>query len=591
MRISLSRFLSFVLLSLFFVSMNAAVVNLSLEKFGARTTDGFSIGRAIKKAAERRKSDSDTLLLVLPAGRYTFNPDKALVREYYISNHDQDNPKRVGLELEKLKNVVLDCSGAEFICLGRMLPVAVIGCENLEVRNLSVDFSNPHISQVKIVDNDTLSGIIRYRPEPWVDFDVADSTFIAKGQGWSIVPEAGIAFEPQTRHLVYRTSDIGVGVRGISVDESGLVSAPWRNPQLIPGTVVAMRSYQRPAPGIFVDSSRNIAFSGVRIHYAEGMGLLAQLTENITLHRFAVCLRGADDPRYFTTQADATHFSSCRGHIESVGGLYEGMMDDAINVHGTYLKVKSIVDNRTVIGEYMHPQTFGFAWGFPGDSVQFVSSETMDMCGRPLTIQSIRPADTPGIKGAKCFELRLQSSLPDELLDSAGRFGIENLTWTPSVNFSDNIVRNNRARGALFSTPRHTVVERNVFDHTSGCAILLSGDCNGWFETGSCRDVTIRDNRFVNALTNMFQFTNAVISIYPVIPDLKAQQGYFHSDITIVGNRFEVFDAPLLYAKSVDGLLFMDNQIVRNNDYAPFHWNRAPILLERVNNASLQAGH
>lgn len=37
----------------------------------------------------------------------------------------------------------------------------------------------------------------------------------------------------------------------------------------------------------------------------------------------------------FTTQADATHFSGCKGKITSCNGLYEGMMDDAINVHGT----------------------------------------------------------------------------------------------------------------------------------------------------------------------------------------------------------------------------------------------------------------
>ena len=68
---------------------------------------------------------------------------------------------------------------------------------------------------------------------------------------------------------------------------------------------------------------------------------------------------------------------------------------------------------------------------------------------------------------------------------------------------------------------------RCVIDHTSGTAILLCGDCNGWYETGACRDVQIRRNRFVNALTNLFQFTNAVISIYPEIPDLANQQYFF----------------------------------------------------------------
>lgn len=137
------------------------------------------------------------------------------------------------------------------------------------------------------------------------------------------------------------------------------------------------------------------------------------------------------------------------------------------------------------------------------------------------------------------------------------------------------MVRNNRARGALFSSPRRTVVENNVFDHTSGTAILLCGDCNGWYESGACRDVLIRGNRFINALTSMYQFTMAVISIYPEIPDLEMQTGYFHGGtpgaVTITGNTFETFDMPILYAKSIDGLIFKDNIITVNDSYRPFH--------------------
>ena len=90
----------------------------------------------------------------------------------------------------------------------------------------------------------------------------------------------------------------------------------------------------------------------------------------------------------------------------------------------------------------------------------------------------------------------------DPAISEVGTYGIENLEWTPEVYFADNVIRNNRARGSLFSTPKKTVVEKNVFDHTSGTAILLCGDCNGWFETGACHDVQIRNNKFINALTN-----------------------------------------------------------------------------------------
>ncbi len=153
--------------------------------------------------------------------------------------------------------------------------------------------------------------------------------------------------------------------------------------------------------------------------------------------------------------------------------------------------------------------------------------------------------------------------------------------------------RNNRARGTLFSTPKRTIIENNLFDHTSGSAILLCGDCNGWFETGACREVIIKKNKFISSLTNEFQFTNAIISIYPEIPDLKNQIKYFHGGkdfpgVVIEDNYFETFDNPIVYAKSLDGLVFRNNKVVKNNDYLPFHWNKHKFLLERVTNVTIE---
>ena len=47
----------------------------------------------------------------------------------------------------------------------------------------------------------------------------------------------------------------------------------------------------------------------------------------------------------------------------SRNGLYENMMDDAINVHGIYLKVDKRVDDHTLEASYGHGQSWGFRWG------------------------------------------------------------------------------------------------------------------------------------------------------------------------------------------------------------------------------------
>lgn len=588
------------LLSVLSLSLVLSCTTLSAQKvyeisaFGLKANSSKNASPVLQKALAKIKAEykeGEKVILRFPEGRYEFHEKGAAVREYYISNHDQTNPKKVGIALEDMKNLTLDGQGSEFVFHGRMLPVSLLRSENCLLKNFSIDFENPHIAQVKIVENDPKDGIV-FEPAPWVDYRIAkDSIFEAYGEGWTMRHSWGIAFDGDTKHLVYNTSDIGCPTKGASEVAPRRIHAPgWKDARLVPGTVVAMRGWGRPTPGIFLSHDVNTTIENVKVHYAEGMGLLAQLCENITLEKFGVCLKGDADPRYFTTQADATHFSGCKGKIVSCNGLYEGMMDDAINVHGTYLKVVKRVDDRTLVGRYMHGQSWGFEWGCPGDEVQFIRSNTMELVGKQNKIISIRPYDKEQTEGAREFLITFQEPV-DQVINEQSGFGIENLTWTPEVLFSGNVIRNNRARGSLFSTPRKTIVENNLFDHTSGAAILLCGDCNGWFETGACRHVIIRKNRFVNALTNLFQFTNAVISIYPEIPDLKGQQQYFHGGpeggIVIEDNEFETFDAPILYAKSVDGLVFRNNTIKLNTEYKPFHPNRNRFWLERVTNVTI----
>ena len=588
------------LLSVLSLSLVLSCTTLSAQKvyeisaFGLKANSSKNASPVLQKALAKIKAEykeGEKVILRFPEGRYEFHEKGAAVREYYISNHDQTNPKKVGIALEDMKNLTLDGQGSEFVFHGRMLPVSLLRSENCLLKNFSIDFENHHIAQVKIVENDPQDGIV-FEPAPWVDYRIAkDSIFEAYGEGWTMRHSWGIAFDGDTKHLVYNTSDIGCPTKGASEVAPRRIHAPgWKDARLVPGTVVAMRGWGRPTPGIFLSHDVNTTIENVKVHYAEGMGLLAQLCENITLEKFGVCLKGDADPRYFTTQADATHFSGCKGKIVSCNGLYEGMMDDAINVHGTYLKVVKRVDDRTLVGRYMHGQSWGFEWGCPGDEVQFIRSNTMELVGKQNKIISIRPYDKEQTEGAREFLITFQEPV-DQVINEQSGFGIENLTWTPEVLFSGNVIRNNRARGSLFSTPRKTIVENNLFDHTSGAAILLCGDCNGWFETGACRHVIIRKNRFVNALTNLFQFTNAVISIYPEIPDLKGQQQYFHGGpeggIVIEDNEFETFDAPILYAKSVDGLVFRNNTIKLNTEYKPFHPNRNRFWLERVTNVTI----
>lgn len=510
----------------------------------------------------------------------------AAPRELYISNHDQNQPKHVGIFLRGWRNLTIDGAGTQLIHHGRMLPLVLMESENVTLSNLSIDFAHPQITQVEVIANEGEHGIT-FRVPSWVNHRInGEGKFETYDEGWSLTPYCGIAFDKKTRHIVYRTSDLGINLSGVERLDSNTYRAPqWQDNRLPATTIVAMRTYFRPTPGIFLADNKRTLLKNINVHYAEGMGLIVQRQEDITLDRFNVCLRGKDDPRYFTTQADATHFSQCKGHIKSTRGLYEGMMDDAINVHGIYLKVSERIDDHTLRLTYGHNQAWGFAWGDAGDSVRFIDAKRMQYVDDTYRMTSIRPADKDTTAGCHSFIATFDHRLPHEV-QGGDTYGIENMTWTPTVAFTDNVIRNNRARGALFSSPRRTVCERNLFDHTSGSAIVLCGDCNGWFESGAVHDLIIRRNRFVNALTSLFQFTEAVISIYPEIPAINLQTQPLHGgklgSVVIERNVFETFDAPLLYAKSISGLRFIDNKVIHNNDFPAFHHNQHPVLFEHT---------
>lgn len=79
--------------------------------------------------------------------------------------------------MEGFKHFTLEGNGAELIFHGRMLPLALLHSENCTLRNFSIDFANPHISQVRIVENDAEKGIT-FEPAPWVKWRISKDSVL-----------------------------------------------------------------------------------------------------------------------------------------------------------------------------------------------------------------------------------------------------------------------------------------------------------------------------------------------------------------------------------------------------------------------------
>lgn len=98
--------------------------------------------------------------------------------------------------------------------------------------------------------------------------------------------------------------------------------------------------------------------------------------------------------------------------------------------------------------------------------------------------------------------------------------------------------------------------------------ILIAGDANSWFESGSVGDVTIRNNTFVN-MGKGGEAPQSVLQISPEIPQSDRQKGYYHGKILFENNLVKTFDSQVIYALSVRDLVIKNNKFVQTKDYSP----------------------
>jgi hypothetical protein len=266
----------------------------------------------------------------------------------------------------------------------------------------------------------------------------------------------------------------------------------------------------------------------------------------------------------------------CKGEIIVSQCDAQGLMDDAINIHGTYVPVVQRLNDTTLKCSYAHDMSLGLIWAQSGDSIGFIDKENMNPIGTGIITKF-------SISDSNIFTLHFRNIIPEIL---SNEYSLENLSWTPNVTITNCFIGSNRARGYLISTPGKVLIENNIFE-TSGSAILIAGDANYWYESGSVKDITIRNNTFrAPCNSSSYQFCNAIISVYPEIPNADPLHP-FHKNIKIENNRFNPSDYPILYAKSVDGLSFKNNTIIRSYDFEPWHPQKYNFLFDACKNVEI----
>lgn len=527
---------------------------------------GKDNGAAMLKLIDAARAQGVKRISFAP-GEYHFHAKSAKPMQIFISNHDQQDVHPVAVPLVDLKNLELRGKKTKFIFHGKMLPFVLMDCEGITIRNISIDAAEPFSAEGRIVE--IKDGKTTLKINSTSRYAVENGQFLLTNNGRRDKIQCILAFESDGRMVpTGKSGDMGwyawaeqlSGDRVRFAEDASLKG-------LSVGHTLVLRSYFRPHPGMLLYRAKDTTLKNVVFHDSQGMALIAQRSENITILGGG-CIRAKG--RKHTTAADATHFSNCRGHIRVQGATYEGMMDDAINVHATCLGIQEVESSRTFVARYMHDQAYGFEVMEPGEHLQFIHGPTLEPNPQLRTVEKVEVIDP------RLVRVTLTEDIPAGI--GAGD-AIENADWHPSVTFQDNTVRHNRARGALFTTPRPVRVINNHFDHTHGSAILLAGDAQGWYESGACQDIIIKGNTFRHGLTGLYQFTDALIAICPEVRQIQHQKEAYHRNVRIVNNTFITHQVPLLSATSATNVTFQNNKVKYHNTY-PKVGNGEPYLIK-----------
>ena len=92
-------------------------------------------------------------IIRLEPGRHEIHASSLPRRACYISNHDA-GVRAVWIDLSHLDGVTIEGQGAELIFYGEVIPFIFEGCRDLTVRDLSIDWARPFLSQGLVIDAD-----------------------------------------------------------------------------------------------------------------------------------------------------------------------------------------------------------------------------------------------------------------------------------------------------------------------------------------------------------------------------------------------------------------------------------------------------
>lgn len=507
------------------------------------------------------KSQSDQIKIIFEKGIYYCFPDYAIEKYCTISNHG-NGTKKILFFLENYKSIEIIGNGATLLFHGQMMPFLLENCHSVKIKGLTIDWDIPFTFLGEVINVNSKEGWREIKP-----FKEGFSWNLEKGHikfpcvdGFSYTCLGStLPFEKKTKRVVHGAIDIDSEPSKVERMQNGNLRIYEKLNYYPPvGSLLSSkgdREHDRYAPAFDFKECQDISLDSITIHHALGMGFLFERSETIRILSSRIVLP-EHTQRVVSTTADATHFANCKGDILIENCLFENMLDDGANVHGTYVEVDKVIDNNTVRVSLKHFEQSGFKFAGKGDDIWFILHPSPQR-GEINTVNNVFTVNE------RFIELSFTKPLPKGL--KQGDI-LENKTWNPTFTMRGCTIRNHRARSVILKTPLKTVIENNYFSSMMS-AIQLRGETLFWFESGAVKDVLIQNNIFENCADCGTR--HSVLYITPRLGKQFDQTQTYDHNIRFINNTINSFNPRVIWADRTDGLLVKGNRIIHNTEKEP----------------------
>jgi len=462
------------------------------------------------------------------------------------------------------KDIVVDGNKSILKLEGRGGPFLFKNCENISLRNFTVDLQNPGFIQADLVESKLMGRRITVRVQPGFPAPVLDEVI-------SI-----FAFDKKTNGPAPGSVELGRG-RFVSITPAGpsLYEIEFSAPFQFSGDVtLIMRRKSGSGPAFIFENCKNIEIDQVAITSAPQMGLVFRRCENLTVQNLSI-KPAAGSGRLLATAADGLHTQQTRGKIKLSNCTFDGLGDDCINVHDFYLRSASWKGRDTLLltehtdFAVQHSIKSSDALPLVGDTVQLLD---------PVTLNVLKEIKIAGID-ASANQPSLQLSTPVDNNIEGQQVLVCAASSAPDLTIDHCRFSRTRAHGVV--THAKSKIQDCVFENLGLAGVAVVAEAQFWGEGCGAAHVAVTNSTFQTC--GAFHSPSGV-AVSMLGAKGSAQVTSSGTDITITGNKFNACAAPVLSIANINGLTVSSNS---------FSWKEAvavpSVKFQQISNLTFEA--